>query len=682
MNENDLSFFMKDLNKPMHLQEREEHVVDDELMDISDVVDAIAQDPDRLFQRSDEDTENVPEHTPTESTAPILLDIYDNHELNEFLVDFMRVYTKGRMIRSAAVGMWNLFKKYSKFDPLAMKSFDTMERKLKNSMPQATVHWKIRRTSDGKIFHGKGKSVPFKRFKDKKKYELLLVWTRLSLMDLIRYHAGKHPHAHFMDTGKINYKKVKLSFTFDGIPNGKSSPDNLHVMGIRFKGCKTVYIPQVRIARRKEVKDVSRFMDPFVDEVNKLGCQVQYFIADAPMRALIKCLKAHAGNYSCEVCEARGECVLRKICYPLSMINQVRRTQELWRERVDDLMEQRVHGPINNVKGITGASPLLRLRNFDMIKNCPSDPLHRDWLGIVKSTLWKSTVGMSKGGTMNARGRQVCNEISDVYEAICLPSEFSHRSRAIDYANFKGHEWKSLTMTTFPNIAEITKLQLGENMATIWLMYVFLVLVYNSPAWVFHELGMDFLKEYHQILYELFENEFGKSSCTFNWHNFHHMPEMRVCSRTTDMSTEAFESAYGKVQTSYAPGTRSIGVQITKNMLLRTINHVEGTHCNHELAIAPYKAPLTVDDSWLIDDSFNYYKVHAVHGDKVTVLPIKRKKWSCPQDPTIPFHLVGVYKFDGYHDETVDLTRDTFQGKAILTKDELLLPLPWDLLFS
>ncbi len=636
-----------------------------------------------LFMANDGNAEGVNEPMdPTPNDAPILLDIYSDPQLNEFLVDFMRTYTKGRMNRTAGVDMWNLFRKYSIFDPSAMKSFDTMERKLRQVMPQATVHWKYRRVSDGKLFKGHGPSIPVKRFKDKKEYELLLAWTRLSLRDVIRYHAGKHPHAHFMVNGKIDYSKVRLSFTFDGIPNGKSSPDNLHVMGLRFKGCKSIYILQVRIARRKEVKDVNKFMDPFLDEVIALGCKVDYFVADAPMRALIKCMKAHAGNYSCEVCEAKGDCIMRKICYPTNSMHQRRRSQEGWKACVQDLTEQREHGNHSSVKGITGSSPLLRLDNFDLVKNCPSDPLHRDWLGIVKSTLWKSTVGMGKSGVMNARGRSICNDVSEVYEALRLPSEFSHRSGSIDYANFKGHEWKSLAMCTFPTIAEVCQSKISEAMANIWLLYSFLVLAYNSPAWVFHELGSHFLNEYHEILYEKFEEEFGKSACTFNWHNFHHMPILRTFGRTTDMSTEAFESAYGRVQTSYAPGTKSIGKQITRNMLLRTITHVEGRHCEHELKIAPYNSPLSVDDSWLIDDLFNYYKVHEVDGDMVTVMPLKKKKWKCPQDQTIPFHKVGVFEFNGYEDETIQLPRETFKGKAILTHEHILLPLYWDLLFS
>ncbi len=615
-------------------------------------------------------------------TMPIDIDFYNDPEINRCVYKFLRAYTTGRMNRRQAVAMWDVLREFSRFDPLELKSFDTLQRKLKATMPQPEVTWKVKRIRDGKVFAGKGKSLPERRFKDKRKFETVLVWTRIPLRDLIRYHAAKHPNARFMVNGRIDYTKVAFTFTYDGIPNGKSSPDNLHVMGLQFQGCKCVYIPHVRIARRKTLKEVEQFLGPFVKEVQQLGCKILRFVADSPMRALLKCIKGHAGNYSCELCEARGRTVDKRVCYPGSEMHQQRRTHELWLERLDDLESEREHGHVVSIKGITGASPLLRVPGFDIVRDAPSDPLHRDWLGIVKSTLWKHSVGLSKAGNMSSKGRRICEEISEVYRQVRLPKEFSHRARVIDYANFKGHEWKSLVISCFPTICDVVAVEHGEPHAHIWLLYVFLVLLYNGPAWVFHDIGIDELKEMHETLYDEFEHEFGPAACTFNWHNFHHMPTLRMNARTTDMSTEVYESSYGRVQMSYHPGTRNIGKQIANNMLLRTLVHVEGQHCENKLHVEPSKEHVNVDDSIVIDDQFNFYKVIEVHGQQVTVKRFVTKRWQCDHDSTLPFHKVGVFVNDGLEDVEVVIDRAIVQGKGIVTKDNLLIAFYKDFLYS
>ena len=611
------------------------------------------------------------------------LSFYPDPEMNMFIREFMRDYTKGKMNRANGRRMWRLHQKYTKFpggEPLP--SFETLERKVHDAIPKAKVAWTVQRLDNEVVLKGRGECFPEKKFKDKSIYETSCIWTRIGLRDLVQHHATLHPNAKFIVDGQIRYDQVTLKFTYDGIPLGKSSPDTLNVMGVMFEGCKLVYIPHVRVARRSYAKNLSEFLDYFIDECIALRVKVNLFVGDAPMRAFIKCLKGHAGRFSCEVCEAKGVAVDRRICYPASEMGQAQRSHDRWKFIVDDLKQQREHGAVDNVKGIMGESPLLRLPGFDMVRKAPPDPFHRDWLGIAKGTLWKFALGLAKGGYMNQQGKRIADAVSDVYRQISLPKEFSHRSRAIDYANFKAHEWKSLTLSTFPYVCELLSREYGDQFAQIWQLFIFLVMIYHGPEWAMNAAGEDFLRSQHKALYEKFEEEFGQGACTFNFHSFSHMPEICTFARPTQLSTEPFESAYGQVQGSYAPGTRNIGLQITRNMLMRTLAHVEGRQCTQRLHLEEKRKSKRTDDSYIHDSRFNYYKILSVHGRSFQCKKVKTEKWTCVVDPSIPMNLIGVYKYKGLSNETLHVKRQVVNGKAIVTSDKLIIPFTKEMLFS
>ena len=667
------------------LRADEDDIAMDDFMDDSDSDTVVEAGPTNPFI-TDENDDVHPRTDKGEYVNPLVLHFHEDEDIDYFIREFLSDYTKGRMNRSQGRRMWRLFfrtiNRLVKGRVVDGMSFETFERKVQENIPQPTVHWKVKRRDTDEIIRGQGRSFPEKRFADKDMYETLCVWTCMSLKELIRFHAALHPDANFIVNGKLDFSKVQLSFTYDGIPHSKSSSDNLTVMGLRFSGCKQVYIPNVRVAKRAEPKDIGYFLDCFIDECLELGVKVNFFLADAPMRSFIKCLKGHAGRHSCEYCLAAGECVMKRICYPASTRDKEPRTHEKWIDHVQDLEEQRQFGNLGHVKGVMGRSPLLRLNGFDIVKDAPSDPLHRDWLGIMKSTLWRHTVGITKVGVTPARGRKITELVSEVYRKVRLPSEFSHRSRPIDYPNFKGHEWKSLAITTFPTICEVVEREIDQQTAHVWLLFIFLVLVYNGPVWVRKRLGKDYLKTIHSQMYEEFEESFGQAACTFNWHSFWHMQEVSECGTPTQHSTEPYESAYGMVQVSFAPGTRNVGLQIVRNMMLRVVDHKAGQACKKHLRIEPERAVTKRDNSIVIDKYYNYYRVREVQGNDLAVQKILTKKWESPIDVNVPMSLVGVRKYNGLAQRQSRLSRDCVKGKGVLAEGKVLVPMYWDLLFS
>ena len=565
-----------------------------------------------------------------------------------------------------------------------MKSFETLLRRMARVLPQPTLTWKVKNIHTGRIITGTGQSFPQKIYGNRNNYEVCEIWTRLKVRDVIRLHAALHNgDCDFMEGDKIDYSKVHLTMTVDGIPHGKSSPENLHVMAIRIRGCRHVYILQARVAHRRETKNVVDFAGPFVDECNELGVVVDYFVADSPMRAFFKILKGHAGRCSCEICEAAGECINRKIVYPASQVHQRKRTHDRWLDDVADVESQVEGGNANvNVRGIMGRSPLLALNNLDIVKQCPPDPLHRDWLGITKSTLWRHTMGMAKSGIMNARGQRMAEQISDSYKNLRLPEEFSHTARPIDYPNFKGHEWKALLISSFPTICEVVQNEMGHKAAHLWAVFAYLILLYGGPEDTFQSTPKEDLEELHELLYDEFQEEFGPAACSFNWHSFYHMPTVRTWATMKEVSTEPFEAAYGLVQMSYAPGTRNTGLQIVRNMLMRSLAHTKD-FCKNELFIEKDTGSTTRDNSIVFDDQFNYYQVQRVtrHGT-VEACEIGKKEWKCPTDPTLPFSHVGVFQFDSIKDERRIFSKKKFTGKGLLRNDGILIPFHEQLLFS
>ncbi len=643
----------------------------------SDPQDPIDVEPDGPDPHED-GSESEPGEQP-ERAVPIDVNFFANPGLNRMALKFLRKYTKRNMTRAQGVDVWKLLQEYSPYSAVEMKSFDTLERRLAAVLPSPVVSWKVLDLETGESHVGAGKCFPERLYGNRNKFEISCTWSRLKLKDVIRLHAGIHvEECEFVEDGLINFTAVHITFTCDGIPYAHSTPENLHVIALKFRDCREVYIVQARVAKRSEPKNVHDFIDAFVAECNELEVHVDFFVADSPMRSFFKMLKGHAGRSSCEICEAVGTCVSRRIVYPAHTVLQQKRSQERWLEFVEDLESQ---SGSDNVHGIMGRSPLLTLNNFDIVRKSPTDPLHRDWLGITKSTLWRNTTGMGKNGIMNARGQRIANSVSDFYRALRLPSEFSHRSRPVDYPNFKGHEWKSLLISSFVAICDVTTLECDHKMSHVWLLYTFLILLYNGPRWAFDEMDDEYLEELHQQLYDEFEEVFGPGCCTFNWHSFYHMPTVRKFGSMPETSTEPFESAYGKVSKSFRPGTRNAASQIIKNMTLRSLNHGQSA-CEKRLVIEPETCSLRTDDSIVMDDLFHYYKVLLVQNDHVKVAEIKKTAWDSPFDPTLPYHKVGIFQKVSISEDCCWYRKDYFTGKGMIVKDNILIPMHRDLLFS
>ncbi len=275
----------------------------------------------------------------------------------------------------------------------------------------------------------------------------------------------------------------------------------------------------------------------------------------------------------------------------------------------------------------------------------------------------------------------MATKIGQAYRRVRLNTEFSHRSRLVDHANFKSHEWKSLLLSSFPVMAEASQELRGGQIGRIWTTFAFLIKIYMGPEKLMIDVGEERLQELHESLYDMYEEDFGQGACSFNWHNFSHMIVNRKHGRSNEISTDPFESAYGMIQNSYSPGTPGKGKQILERMLMRSLKGVHH-NCKNTLNMATYNRENRNDDSILTDDEWNFYKVREVYRDQVKVVKIKTVPWFSQFDGTLPFSMVGVKRYDGYSDMEEIYPKNYFTGKAVMFEKYLLMGIYWDALFS
>jgi hypothetical protein len=103
--------------------------------------------------------------------------------------------------------------------------------------------------------------------------------------------------------------------------------------------------------------------------------------------------------------------------------------------------------------------------------------MHNVCLGVVKLLfLLTFDVGVSR---IKGIRRQKVTQLSEKLLAVKNPSEFSRRTRIIDFANFKAQEWRNLILFYFPLV--ISSIQERKNEKQLWLLLAFIVRAYTLP---------------------------------------------------------------------------------------------------------------------------------------------------------------------------------------------------------
>nr|XP_018910440.1 PREDICTED: uncharacterized protein LOC109039425 [Bemisia tabaci] len=205
-------------------------------------------------------------------------------------------------------------------------------------------------------------------------------------------------------------------------------------------------------------KDVSEFLQPFIDEVIQLfstddqkeECKIYMkgqrvhietfgFGCDTPARSYLLQTVGHTGFYSCFRCTTRGLTSNKRRCFP--KVDAPLRTDEKFRRRKYSKFQPK-HLQL---------SPLLQLPGLNFTRSFINDPMHLLFQGCTKSMLklW------FKSGIPNIIDIFYRKQINEKlkYAVTFLPREFQRRPRGLEsLADWKATEFRAFALYLGPVI--------------------------------------------------------------------------------------------------------------------------------------------------------------------------------------------------------------------------------------
>ena len=319
---------------------------------------------------------------------------------------------------------------------------------------------------------------------------------------------------------------------------------------------------------------------------------------------------------------------------------------------------------IDEAKGIVGHSLLLDLPDFNYVYDTPAEYLHSGCLGVIKR-LVELTFSV---GDIRPRitKRKLSSPVS--FNLLMLktlvPFEFPRRARKLDFAVFKGQEFRNLGLFFFILVLDCIEESAKER--HIWLYLAFMLRSACISTEEFVLVDLTLVEECTTKFYKLFEQLFGKKNCSYNLHAFiAHLMEIRTHGPLTETSAFKFESFYGEMRRSFVPGSVSPLKQILKNVLLsRTLRkHI----CVNNIYISNYNTSLECNKLIYTFEKkeYSFYQVSDIDGDIITCNKIGKYPAVFPETPNINWSTVGVFKKGGVCYTPTILNSSLIRGKLL-----------------
>ena len=487
--------------------------------------------------------------------------------------------------------------------------------------------------------------------------------------DVFKIHESICPRA-----GLPGGKEVQISL--DGVSESKSTSVSLDVFSLKMKNCKCVYpIRIIRPLGKYRGIDSQQQLRIFLDDVKSQGKHICQFLGDNQKRSTALNSLGHASWYPCEYCFSRGvplkiktghNTSKTKITWPASTANGEPRT----RDKIENILENIEHLGPRERKGVVGPSALLRLPNFDIVRDTPCEYLHSTCLGVIKRSVSLTfSVGESRPRKTN---RKLSNpsQFNVLMLKIKLPKESSRRARELDFAVLKGAEFRNLAIFFFPLILEC--IEDGEEEREMWLCLAYMVRACIVPSEEFRYININIVEMCSKKIYQIYEKLFGAVNCTYNTHTvFSHIMEIRAHGPLTETSTFPFESFYGEMKNCYVPGTPSPLKQAFKKILLKRAL----SHCC-EIPITYSNTETSMQNDTLIYvwkyNQHNMYKIVDIIDDDLICHKIVKSECSF-EDADLPWKTVGVFEFEEIdYSEFIEIDKNEVCGKVISVQKYLI----------
>ena len=538
------------------------------------------------------------------------------------------------------------------------------------------------------------------------------------MKDIIKIHSQVCPHF-----------ENKTQLSVDGICEAKSSTVSLDVYSCKFRNCRSIY--PVRIIRpiKKGYIDNQEQLRKFINDLAANSTEIDFISADNPKRSNMKQCLCHSALYPCEYCTAKGVFLAEKvsrtnpdlgkklikeklqriekladseskettkllkqvlleleknkekkgrrmIVWPSCTANKELRTKESIQEIVA-IIESQQEGEDNDpltkddLKGVVGHSVLLDIEYFDFVNDVPPEYMHLVCLGKVKRlTELTFNVGLNRP-RITKRKLSSTKEFNRLMAQTKSLSEFSRRSRDLDFSVYKAEEFRNLILFFFPHV--LSCIDDNGKEKELWLYLAFMVRACVLPDLEYFNVNSNQISLACSKFYKLYEKLFGQVNCTYSTHVLcSHLPQLRQLGPLTETSAFKFESFYGEIRNCFTPGTPSTLKQIFETILMK--RSLSSHSCEKTISLSNYDTALTCDSLvyTYVNDDVSVYKILDQSGDEILCRPQGKFPCSFQETPELSWDSVGVFKKGAISEETVTITHESVAGKVLKVADYLI----------
>ena len=383
---------------------------------------------------------------------------------------------------------------------------------------------------------------------------------------------------------------------------------------IKFEDCQKIYPLRVVKPLKNYNVDHTLQLHKVIHDLHDNECRIMQFIADKLKRSQVKCTLGHNSWFPCEYCFAKGvkletnsvetkkkkesinmqrQIVTEKmenvrqnhsenssqmlklsniakklaaeekklkpkksnIVWPKSTMNGPPRTREEISDIIDKI-ENKIPMTSDERKGISGRSLLFDLPSFNYVTDAPTEYLHSTCLGVVrKSVELTFRVGENRP-RVTKRKLSLPSQFNAQISLLKVVREFNRRLRDLDFAVYKGQEYRNLLLFFFPLI--VNCIEPNHKERHLWLNLSFMIKACVIPTEEFRAVDLEIIEKCRKTVYSLYQQLFGVQNCTYNTHIVGgHVIEMRFHGPLTETSAFPFESFYGELRNSFVPGAPS-----------------------------------------------------------------------------------------------------------------------------
>ncbi|KAK3921798.1 Endoribonuclease YbeY [Frankliniella fusca] len=301
---------------------------------------------------------------------------------------------------------------------------------------------------------------------------------------------------------------------------------------------------------------------------------VRYYLADAPGRAYLKCIKGHTSANGCERCDQEGDYEGFQLFS--TEVAQLR-TDESFAERQDPIHHHR-------------ETPLLDLQTR-CISQFPLDSMHLVDLGVCKRFL---KYVLSKGppvSRMSAAQIEILGAQLDIV-AEHTPVEFTRKPTLYRFANWKSAEFRTVLLYVGP---VVFRQVLKDEVYKLFLLLSSAMYIMHSDSLI--ELYFGEARQFVELFVTYSSMVFGRQFVVYNVHSLLHLWEdVQRHGKLSAFAAYCFEGELAVIKSLLRSSSRPVQ-QIHRRLTeMEKVNRREGRPKGRGLLAMHHNGPLPEDE--------------------------------------------------------------------------------------